>query len=76
MVENVKPYYMSHFNEENLVYFNKCVSLEVYYNAITLKQLSSRCSNYKKWKKITVKTGQVIFSGEIYYYRVPTPQFS
>jgi len=22
----------------------------------------------KKWKKITVNTGQVIFSGEIYYH--------
>ena len=32
---------------------------------LSLKQLSSRCS---KIKKITVNTGQVMFSGEIYYY--------
>jgi len=34
----------------------------------SLKQLSSRCSKNKKWIKLTVNTGQVIFSGEIYYY--------
>ena len=36
-----------------------------------LKQLTSRCSKNKKWKnnnKITVNAGQVMFSGEIYYY--------
>jgi len=38
---------------------------------ILLKQLSSRCSKNIKMKKIiklTVNTGQVMFSGKIYYY--------
>ena len=37
----------------------------------SLKQLSSRCSKNKIWKqilKLTVNTGQVMFSGEICYY--------
>jgi len=37
----------------------------------TLKQLSSRFSKNKNWKKklkLTLNSGQVMFSGEIYYY--------
>ena len=34
----------------------------------TLKQLTSRFSKSKKIIKLTVNTGQVMFSGEIFYY--------
>jgi len=33
-----------------------------------LKQLSSKCLKNEKILKLPVNTGQVMFSGEIYYY--------
>ena len=35
---------------------------------IHFKQLTSGCSKKKQMKKNPVNTGQVMFSGEIYYY--------
>ena len=35
---------------------------------VKLKQLSSSCSKNEKIIKLTVNTGPVMFSGEIYYY--------
>jgi len=34
----------------------------------SLKQLTSRCSKKEEKRKLTVNTGQVMFSGKIYYY--------
>jgi len=51
--------------------FFKCNSVCTSVNCMPLKQLFSRCSKNKKWMKILklmLNTGQVMFSGEIYYY--------
>jgi len=50
---------------------NEEFSFSIKLNSVKrLKQLSSSFSKNKKWKilKLTVNTGQVMFSGEIYYY--------
>jgi len=41
---------------------------DVFQQFVTLKQLTSRCLKIKKIIKVTVNAGQVMFSGESYYY--------
>jgi len=58
---------------DNSVVQHRCFEkpAPVLYYLLFLKQLTSRCAKNKKNKKIlklTVNTGQVMFSGEIYYY--------
>jgi len=56
---------------DNSVVQHRCFEkpAPVLYYLLFLKQLTSRCAkNKNKKNKLTVNTGQVMFSGEIYYY--------